>query len=308
MTNEEIVIIENEEIDLLATWKIIWRGKIMLISVTAIFAITSVLYALYLPNIYRADATLFPISEYSQNSDNNLGGGLREMAGLAGVNLGSSESSKTVLALEILESRSFIIEFINNHNIKPILLALKKWDKNSGIETIDDQLYDVEQNKWLIDKETKESLEPSDLIAYNIFKNNLIITSDLDTKVVKVSLDFLSPVRAKEWLDFIIEDLNEIVRNKDIMLADKSIKFLEEKLELTQVSGIQRIFFNLIEDQLRKRLMAETMEEYVFTTIDPAVVAETHVNPKRALICILGTFIGGIIGLAVVFVRHIRKG
>ena len=44
-----------------------------------------------------------------------------------------------------------------------------------------------------------------------------------------------------------------------------------------------------------------------FSTIDPAVVAESHISPKRALICILGTFLGGLIGLVIVFAQHLRK-
>ena len=120
---------------------------------------------------------------------------------------------------------------------------MTKWDKGTGSEEFDDQIYDNKQNKWQIDQNTKISLEPTDLKAYEIFKNNLIITPNLDTGVVEVSIDFLSPVRAKEWLDFLIEDLNDMVRNKDVLLADKSITFLEGKLKETQITGIQRIFF-----------------------------------------------------------------
>lgn len=307
MTNNDVSVIENDEIDLLAVWKIIWQGKKTIISFVMVFAIISVGYALYLPNIYRADVKLFPNLANSQNSGGDMNGGLKGIASLAGINIGSEGLSKTILALEILESRKFIIKFIKTHDLLVPLFTLKKWDKNSGNETFDDQLYDFNENKWLADPETKESYKPTDLEAFDKFIVNLEIKSDETTGVVVVSFDFLSPVRAKHWIDLLILDLNKVVRDKDVLLADRSIQFLEIQLEKTKVVDVQRIFFRLIENQIQKKLLAETMEEYVFETIDPAVIAEVKVSPKRALICILGTILGGLLGMITVFVRYSRR-
>jgi uncharacterized protein involved in exopolysaccharide biosynthesis len=38
------------------------------------------------------------------------------------------------------------------------------------------------------------------------------------------------------------------------------------------------------------------------------MVPEEKSGPKRALICILGAFFGGFIGVIIVFVRHIKGG
>ena len=307
MTNKDLSVIENDEIDLLAVWKIIWRGKITLIIFTLVFIVLSVSYALYLPNIYRADVTLFPNLENSQPRGSNLNGGLKGIASLAGVNIGTGGNSKTVLALEILKSRKFISNFIKEHDLLLPLFALKKWNEETGIETYDDQIYDVKQNKWLIDPDTKKSMKPTDLEAFEEFIQNLKITPDIDTGIVIVSFDFISPVKAKSWVDFLVEDLNKVVRDKDVLLANRSIIFLEKQLEKTRVVDVQKIFFRLIENQIQKKLLAETMEEYIFETIDPAVIAEVKIGPKRALICILGTILGGLLGLFTVFVRNPRK-
>jgi len=42
----------------------------------------------------------------------------------------------------------------------------------------------------------------------------------------------------------------------------------------------------------------------VFKTIDPAVVPEEKSEPKRALICVLGTLLGGMLSVLIVLVRH----
>ncbi|MEP7947325.1 Wzz/FepE/Etk N-terminal domain-containing protein, partial [Vibrio parahaemolyticus] len=45
----------GDEIDLRELFKALWKGKWIIIATTFIFAIGSVLYALSLPNIYKAD-------------------------------------------------------------------------------------------------------------------------------------------------------------------------------------------------------------------------------------------------------------
>jgi uncharacterized protein involved in exopolysaccharide biosynthesis len=50
-------------------------------------------------------------------------------------------------------------------------------------------------------------------------------------------------------------------------------------------------------------MLAEVQEEFIFKVVDPAVVPELKAGPKRALICVLGTLLGGMLGVAIVLVR-----
>jgi LPS O-antigen subunit length determinant protein (WzzB/FepE family) len=45
-------------------------------------------------------------------------------------------------------------------------------------------------------------------------------------------------------------------------------------------------------------------DEYVFKTIDPAIVPEQKFKPKRALICVLGVLLGGMLSVMIVLIRH----
>ena len=54
-------------------------------------------------------------------------------------------------------------------------------------------------------------------------------------------------------------------------------------------------------------MLAEVRPEYVFKTIDPAIAPEKKSKPSRALICIIGTFIGGVLGVVLVAIRHFGK-
>ena len=278
MENSEEKIIDNDEIDLIVLWKIIWSDKIVILMLTALFAIASVSYALYLPNIYQADAVLYPSDLKSQTMRRNNTAGLQGIASLAGVNIVSGESAKTDFAIAVLESKSFITDFIKNHNLKAPLFAIKEWDEKTGNEIFDSALYNIDTKKWLINSETNESKEPTELEAYDRFVQNLSIFNDIETGIITVSYEFISPVRAKHWVDMLIRDLNNVVRDKDVLLANKSIAYLEVKLEETNVVDIKNMFFKLIEDQIRTRLLAETKNDYVFEIIDPPVIEEKKIN------------------------------
>ena len=49
-------------------------------------------------------------------------------------------------------------------------------------------------------------------------------------------------------------------------------------------------------------MLANAQQEYVFKTIDPAVIPEEKVSPNRSLIIVLATLMGGITGALIVFI------
>ncbi|WP_337114703.1 GNVR domain-containing protein [Pseudoalteromonas sp. Hal040] len=60
---------------------------------------------------------------------------------------------------------------------------------------------------------------------------------------------------------------------------------------------MKSILYKLIEEQAKTIMFANVRDEYVFKVIDAPVIPEIKAKPKRALICILGAFIGLTIGL-----------
>ena len=67
---------------------------------------------------------------------------------------------------------------------------------------------------------------------------------------------------------------------------------------------MQRVFYDLIESQTRISMLADVREEYVFQVVDPAVVPDQRIAPKRSLIAVLGTMLGAMLALVAVLVRH----
>ena len=53
---------DDDEIDLRELFAALWSGKLTIIIATVMAAVIAVSYALYLPNIYKAEALLSPVS------------------------------------------------------------------------------------------------------------------------------------------------------------------------------------------------------------------------------------------------------
>jgi len=289
----------DDEIDLRELFATLWAGKWLIIATTFIFAVGGVFYALSKPDIYQASALLAP----AQNQGGSrIGGQLSGLASLAGVNLSGGDANKTTIAKEVLQSRAFLTDFIHRHNLSEELMATEAWDKSQQEWVYNTDVYNPASEEWGTDEEGK-SLKPTDWDLVKTFKQQLSVAENKDNGMVTVSLKSLSPVAAQQWVSWLVHDINEHMRAQDVQEAEASIDYLESKLQETNIAGMQQVFYQLIESETRTVMLANAQGEYVFKTVDPAVVPQEKSEPKRALIAVVATMLGGMLGVFVVFVR-----
>ena len=296
---------QDDEIDLVELWRAIWAGKLIIILISFIFAVGSVAFALSKPNVYKASILLAPVS--SEGGAGGLGalaGQFGGLASMAGINLGGGGIDKTGLALEIIKSRSFLENFINKHNLLVPLMAAEKWEQATNKLIINPELYNSETKKWLREVKPPKTPEPSLWEAYKKFSQLLTVSQDKSTSMVNIDISFSSPDIAKQWLALLIAELNEFMRAQDQKEAQASIDYLKRQLENIQVTTMETVFYQLIEEQTKNMMLTQVKAEYVLKTIDPAQVPETKDGPKRALIVVLGTMLGGILSVLIVLVRY----
>ncbi|WP_226609129.1 Wzz/FepE/Etk N-terminal domain-containing protein [Marinobacter nauticus] len=295
----------DDEIDLRELFGTLWRGKWIIIAFTIIFAAAGVAYALYKPDIYQASALL---ASAQDDAGGRIGGQLSGLASLAGVNFGGADANKTVIAKETLQSRAFLTDFIHRHNLAVPLMATKAWSMNAGKWIFDEDIYDASAQQWLND-ENGRSQKPTDWNLVKQFRNQLSVSENKDNGMLTVSFKSLSPVAAKDWVEKLVHDINEHMRAQDVQEAEASIAYLEDKLRQTNIAGMQQVFYQLIEQETRTVMLANAQREYVFKTVDPAVVPQEKSEPKRALIAIVATMLGGMLGVFAVFVMaFVRSG
>jgi len=296
----------DDEIDLRELFATLWRGKWIIIAFTAVFAAAGVGYALYKPNIYQANVLLAP-AQGEESSMRGLSGQLGGLASLAGINLGSGGSNQVVIAKEVLQSRAFLTDFFHRHNLIIPLMATKAWDVENKKWVIDREVYNPDTGEWLTDDEG-ESLKPTDWDMVKKFReNHLSLSTNEETGMVTVNVKSQSPLAAKNWAEWLVNDVNEHMRREDIQEAEARIAFLQDKLNETNIAGMQQVFYQLIESETRTVMLANAQYEYVFETVDPAVVPQEKSEPKRALIAVIATMLGGMLGVFIVFIRAFVK-
>jgi uncharacterized protein involved in exopolysaccharide biosynthesis len=296
--------IDDDEIDLREIFKAIWKGKWVIVATTFVFAVSSVLYALSLPNVYKADALLAPAESSSSGGLSKMAGQFGGLAALAGVNLGSGETSQTELAVQVMKSRQFIDSFISKHDLLVPLMAAKDWDLGNNLLVIDDEIFDPNTGDWLREPAGLRGAKPTAQEAFELFSTEtLSVGQDKESGLYTVSIKHYSPYIAQQWVNWLIEDINKVMRERTIAETSQNLDYLNTQLQKTAIADMQSTFYKLIEEQTKSLMLAEVQEEFVFKVVDPAVVPELKYGPKRALMSVIGVLLGGIFGLAIVLLR-----
>jgi len=296
----------DDEIDLRELFSVLWAGKKLIVGITAIFALVAVFYALSIPNQYRATAIVSP----AQDGGGGLSGALGQLGGLAslaGVSIGAGESSEAQVAQEIMRSRGFIEEFISENNLAVEVFAAKGWDMASNQLDIDSDLYDVGSSQWVRDIPKGKVLVPSGWELFKKFSEMYSVSDDKKTGMVSISVEYFSPQLAKEWVDRLVIGINQHMQSRKLEKVNINIQYLEAQIEKTSIAEMREVFYTIIEEQIKSKMLAEASPEYAFVTVSPAMVPEEKSQPKRALICILGTLLGGMLSVLWVLVRHYTR-
>ncbi|WMN87497.1 Wzz/FepE/Etk N-terminal domain-containing protein [Vibrio parahaemolyticus] len=300
--------IADDEIDLRELFKAIWKGKWIIISTTFVCAIASVLYALSLPNIYKADTLLAPAESSSSAGLSKMAGQLGGLAAIAGVNLGGGETSQTDLAVQVMKSRQFISAFIKKHDVLVPLMAVKGWDLSDNKLVFDEEIYDQDTGEWLREPQGLRGSKPTEQEAFSIFSRDILsVNQDKESGLYTVSVNHFSPYVAQQWVNWLVEDINKFMRERTIAETSQNLEYLNTQLQKTAIADMQSTFYKLIEEQTKSLMLAEVQDEFVFKTIDPAVAPELKDAPKRALICMLGSILGGLLGVAITLVLFMFK-
>jgi len=298
----------EEEIDLNELIRVIWEAKILIILVTAVFAAASIVYAVNQPNIYMSEALLAPSEQEGTSGFGGLGGQFGGLASLAGLSLGSGGNSKNQMALEVLKSRQFTKDFIQKHDILPELMAAESWSMQNNKLIYDEELFNSQNKEWIRKVSPPFTPQPSMQESIKAFRKVLNVSTDKETGMVTISVEHVSPFIAQQWVSWLVEDINLTMKEREMAEARRSIEFLYEQLEQIEIADIREVLYKLIEEQMKTIMFAKVRDEYVFKTIDAALVPEEKLKPKRALIVILGTLLGSMICTVFVLIRYFARG
>ena len=300
--------VHDDEIDLRELFLVLWEGRTLIAVSLVLAALVSVSIALGIQDKYTSEAVLSPRSSGGAGGLGQLASQFGGLAGLAGINLGGmGGNDPTALAKEMLDTRDFFRAYLYDE-VLINLMAAKGWDPASDSVEIDDSIYDLETQAWVREVGPAFQIKPSPQEAHKVFVANfLTIEEDKSTGFVTVSITHYSPSLARDWVNLLVHGVNEAVRDRDVREAERSIEFLKEQSLKTNLVSLTEAFAKLIEEQTKTVMLANASDEYAFQVIEPPVAPERKSEPKRALICVLGVLLGGMLGVVGVLIRHYAR-
>ena len=291
----------DDEIDLKHLLQILWDGKKTILLITSVIAAFSILYALSLSNYYRSESILVASESNDHSSLSQYAG----LASLAGVSLPNSGNDSIAEIMEVIKSRDFVKHLITFDGVLPSLIAAKSYNPVTQELSFDPKIYNDTTKTWTREPTEYYQSKPSYLEAHGTYTQGILsISQDKKTGLVKISVEHISPIFAKNFLTLIINEANALKRKKDIASSSKALSHLKKELSNTPLVEIKESINQLIKAQLETQTIAVINEEYSLATIEPPFVPEVKSKPNRAIICILLTMFGGIFSLIVVLMRH----
>ncbi len=298
---------DDDGIDPLELWNVIWRGKWFISGFTLFCTLSAVIMVLFvLPVTYKSNAVLQPTETGY--------GGISKLSSLAGslslpLNL-PGEDDKSVNIVAFLKSRTLKIRLIEEFDLLPKIYP---------------DLWDKEQQKWKIE-DTEE--KPTIIMALQKEKLKKIfeVSQDDETSLITISWVDKDSKFAAEMLNHVVDKLNYYLENEYESDAKRESEFIEEQLEKAEneleywekqvpsdtltLSKIQRerLVAQSIYTELRKQLelskISEVKEIIRFKVLDKPFVPEEKYKPKRTMICALTLIISGMFSIFLIFCKN----
>jgi uncharacterized protein involved in exopolysaccharide biosynthesis len=260
-------------------WRELSRALMRQWKVVAIFfllaTIVSATYAHLAPDYYKADTLIAPAED---NEKSNALSALGSVASLTGLSI-KDDTNKGV-ALAMLQSRTIIEGMIRDRDLLPVLYS---------------NIWDPQSRKW---KESDPKKIPTPLDGYDLFVKRIVnIDEDKKTGLVKIEVEWKSPQLAYDWANEIVARTNDELRNRALVKSENDLAYLQDQVQKSTVVEMREAIYHLMEDELKKAMLAKGNREYAFKVVDPAVIPEKKSWPRRTLIVLLGAMAGLMLGI-----------
>jgi uncharacterized protein involved in exopolysaccharide biosynthesis len=272
----------EDQIDLRQLIKKLWAGRLVILLCTVVGAAGALAYAVVTPKIYRSQASVQIRDEGGSGLQSELGG----LAALAGISVGGQDKNRE-LALAAMKSRAVIQRMIEERNLLPILYP---------------DAWDAANKRW------RTPHPPTAWKAYDLFTTSVLNTSvDKKSGILTISMEWRDPALTVAWIDDLIVRVNTFVNQATVREAEQNLKFLDQQTKTTSVVELQKTIFSMMEGEIKRLMVARNPETAPLRVIDPAVLPEQSVRPKRMLIVILGILGGALLGGLIVVVRSAMR-
>lgn len=284
---------QDDMIDMKDLFALLWKGRYVIVAITAVCAISAFFYAQSLSDYYRSSASLSVAEGNTGSASQSLGG----LASLAGINI-STVSRKGPMYINTISSRAFLKHLLEiDENILPALVAAESYDRESKQLVFSSDVYDAVNKKWI-------GTEPTHLHVYRVYRKLVYVDFHEIRRTMDVNVEHISPVFAYELLSTIIREADSMLRERDIEISTEAIGFLTDELSRTPLLEIKTSINQLILTQLNKQMMAKVSKSYIVNILDPPFIPIRTFKPNRGFIRMVGVVFGLVAGILFVLLRY----
>jgi len=306
LSNDQLNNNYDDEIDLRELFHVLWDKVFYIGAITSIFSLITIYYSLGLPTIYQSQATMMPME--ANAGMKGMLGQYSGMASLAGISLPSESGSKAQEAIARIQSFEFFSNDFLPHIKLEDLMAVKEWNQASNTLIYNESAFNSESRQWVGKVSPLKSNIPSSQEAYKTYKAIMSVDEDKKTSFVTLSFEHQSPVIAQQWVEIVMDQIDQVMRDQDRQTAIKSIEYLNSLAPTVNYEEIKKALSSLQQEQMKRLMMIEANDNYIFKVLDSPIVPETKLKPMRSRIVILGSTLGMLLSvLGVLAFYYARK-
>lgn len=207
--------VEEDEINLLDYWRVLWRRKIQICLVTLLCISAAIAASFLMPKKYKTQATLMPLTSSGSGGLSSLANQISsiplvggQLGGLAGVGGGKAKE-----LVNILKSRTLSTRVVEKLDLMKVIFA-KQYDPQTNTYRPD----------WL-------GIVPVLEDAVNAFTKKIVkVEEDKKTGLIKIELKMKDPVLAAKVANEMIFQLQNFIENNSLTLSKRNRIFIEEQL------------------------------------------------------------------------------
>ena len=172
-------------------------------------------------------------------------------------------------------------------------MAAKSYDFKNNLIIYDEEIYDVKKEEWVRDVDFPLTSKPGPVEIHEEYIDRIFsIRTEKTANIIYLSVEHVSPVFSKDFLQMIIDEINSLLRKRDLERSSMALKYLKEQLSSTPQVEVRNAINDLVRQQLQTQMTTRINNDYVLTELDAPYLPMEKSNPKRSLIVIVGTILG----------------
>ena len=285
-------------------FKHLLSNKSYIFRIAFLFTVLGIIYSLFLNDYFRTSSVIVPTRDNYQNAGSSQIGAIAQTIGF-----GADDATPELkFAQSYFNSYKFISEFIAEEDILPEILFFKGYSKRNG--TIS---FSVNPDDYRLEK-----LFPDGNIDYSskyfqdsvkLFREFVSLSPGRENDpAMYLNVTHQSPSFSYRINTRLLESLNQAIINIDIKDSDSKLNYIKSIMPSYDEIEVRRVLSQIIEKELTKKILANSLSEYSFMILDPPVLPIRKYTPRRSILVITFMLSGILLGIVYLTFTFTRVG